>query len=188
MSMSILLVGTVTTTDFSLGFISNFSFLNTSFISSFEIFVPNTSFINLYSISISFSLLLVTSYLSIPLQTFAPAYFSSKLQALSIAIYVLAGSKPFSNLLLASLLKILFDVFLTFTESNIADSIITFLVVASTSVFNPPITPARPTAFVPSVITISSLVKVLSWLSNVVNFSPSSAILTTILFPRLSAS
>ena len=157
-------------------------------ISSFDIFVPNTSFISLYDISITFSSFFVTSYFTIPVSISASAYFSSNVQALSIAIYVLAGSSPFSNLLLASLLKILFDVFLTFTESNIADSIITFLVVSSTSVSNPPITPAKPIVFVPSVITISSFDNVLSVLSSVVNFSPFSAILTTILLPKLSAS
>ena len=156
-------------------------------ISSFDIFVPNTSFISLYDISITFSSFFVISYFTIPVSISASAYFSSNVQALSIAIYVLAGSSPFSNLLLASLLSILFDVFLTFTESNIADSIITFLVVSSTSVSNPPITPAKPIAFVPSVITISSFDNVLSVLSSVVNFSPFSAILTTILFPKLSA-
>ena len=156
--------------------------------SSFDIFVPNTSFISLYDISITFSSFFVTSYFTIPVSISASAYFSSNVQALSIAIYVLAGSSPFSNLLLASLLSILFDVFLTFTESNIADSIITFLVVSSTSVSNPPITPAKPIAFVPSVITTSSFDNVLSVLSSVVNFSPFSAILTTILLPKLSAS
>ena len=63
-----------------------------------------------------------------------------------------------------------------------------FLVFSSTSVSNPPITPASPTPCVLSAITISSDVNVLSILSNVVSFSLSSAILTTNLFPNLSAS
>ena len=138
--------------------------------------------------SISLSFLLVVSYVIVPVTTFPPAYFSSKAHALSIAIYVLFGSNPFSNLLLASLLNIFLDVNLTFTESNIADSIIIFFVSGSTSVSSPPITPARPTPCVLSAITISSELNVLSILSNVVNFSPSSAILTTNLFPSLSAS
>ena len=128
------------------------------------------------------------SYSTVPVTTVPPAYSSNSLQALSIAIVVLSGSNPFSNLLLASLLTIFFDVFLTFTESKIADSIMIFFVSGSTSVSSPPITPARPTPCVASAITISSLVNVLSTLSNVVNFSPSSAILTTSLFPNLSAS
>ena len=133
-------------------------------------------------------MLFVTSYLAVPVTTVPPAYSSNSLQALSIAIVVLSGSIPFSNLLLASLLKIFFDVFLIFTESNIADSIIIFFVSGSTSVSRPPITPARPTPCVLSAITISSADNVLSTLSSVVSFSPSSAILTTNLFPSLSAS
>ena len=101
-------------------------------ISALETEAPNTSFINWYFISISFSLFTVLSYLTVPGRIFAPAYSSNSLHALSIAIYVLAGSKPFSNLLLASLLSILFDVFLTLTESKIAASITTFLVSSST--------------------------------------------------------
>ena len=128
------------------------------------------------------------SYLHIPFLTFPSAYFSSNSQALSIAIYVFLGSKPFSNLLLASLLTIFFDVFLTLTPSKIADSIITFFVSFTTSVSSPPITPASPTAFSFVAITISFSSKILSWLSRVTNFSFSFAILTTIVFPKLSAS
>ena len=47
------------------------------------------------------------------------------------------------------------DVYLIATESKIALSIKISLVVSSTSVFSPPITPAIHTGFVPSVITIS---------------------------------
>ena len=130
----------------------------------------------------------VVSYLASPPTIVASAYFSSKLHDLSIAIYVLFESKPFSNLLLASLLNISFAVFLTFTGSNIADSIIIFLVVSVISVSKPPITPANPIAFSPSDITISSGFNVLSMLSNVVNFSSCFAILTSIFPFNVSAS
>ena len=90
--------------------------------------------------------------------------------------------------MLASLLNIAFDVLLIFTESNIAASIIIFFVLSVISVSNPPITPAKPIAFVPSEITISSDFNVLSMLSNVVNFSPSFAILTSRQSLRQSAS
>jgi len=186
--MSILLDGTVTVI-FSLPTLYvNPNFLNTFKISSFGIVVPNTSFMFLNVISIFLSSLFVLSYTTVPVTTFPPAYFSSNAHALSIAIYVLFESSPFSNLLLASLLIIFLDVNLTFTESKIADSIIIFWVSFSTSVSSPPITPARPTPCVPSAITILSTLNVLSILSSVVSFSPSSAILTTNLFPSLSAS
>ena len=147
------------------------NFLNTSTISSFEISVPNKSQTSLYFKSITFSSFSVLSYLHIPDSIVASAYCSNNLQALSIAMYVLFGSIPFSNLLLASLLNIFLDVFLTLTESNIADSITTFFVV-----------------FSPFEITISFSSKVLSVSSNVVSFSPFSAILTCRQFPNLSAS
>ena len=130
----------------------------------------------------------VVSYLAISPTTSPLAYFSNKWHALSIAINVLFGSNPFSNLLLASLLNIAFDVLLTFTLSNIADSIIMFLVLSVISVSNPPITPAKPIVFSPSEITISSVFKSLSIPSSVVNFSPSFAILTSKQSFRQSAS
>ena len=186
--MSNLLDGTFTIAFLSSDVYVNPNFLNTFKISSFGITVPKTSFTFLKVISISLSFTSVLSYTTVPVTTFPSAYFSNNLHALSAAIYVLLGSKPFSNLLLASLLKIFLDVSLIFTESKIAASIITFCVSFSTSVSSPPITPARPTPCVLSAITISSLLKVLSILSSVVSFSPSSAILTTSLFPNLSAS
>ena len=70
--------------------------------------------------------------------------------------------------------------------SNIAPSIKIFLVVFSTSVFTPPITPAIHTGFTPSVITISFWVRILFLPSNVVISSFSLASLTTILLPKLS--
>ena len=186
--ISNLLDGTVTVTDSSFWIYLKSNFLNTSTISSFEISVPNKSQTSLYFKSITFSSFSVLSYLHIPDSIVASAYCSNNLQALSIAMYVLFGSIPFSNLLLASLLNIFLDVFLTLTESNIADSITTFFVVFSTSVESPPITPARPIAFSPFEITISFSSKVLSVSSNVVSFSPFSAILTCRQFPNLSAS
>ena len=139
-------------------------------------------------ISIFLSSFSVVSYFTIPVITFASAYFSNRLHALSIAIYVLFESNPFSNLKLASLLKIFLDVILTFTGLNIADSIIIFFVFSVISVSSPPITPARPTVSLSVAMTISSSLKVLSWPSNVVSFSFSFAILTTNLFPSLSES
>ena len=130
-------------------------------------------------ISIFLSSLLVVSYLAISSTISASAYFSKRLHDLSIAIYVLFESNPFSNLLLASLLNIEFDVLLTFTESNMAASIMIFFVLFVISVSNPPITPANPIALSPSEITMSSDFRVLSISSNVVSFSPSSAILTS---------
>ena len=82
----------------------------------------------------------------------------------------------------------LFEVFLILTPSKIAASTTKSVVFSSTIVDKLPITPPKHTGFTPSVITISSAVNVLSTSSNVVNFSPSLAILTTILLPNLSAS
>ena len=116
------------------------------------------------------------------------AYFSSSAQLLSIAIYVLLGSSPFSNLLDASLLNIFLDVFLIFTLSNIADSIIIFLVLSSTSVESPPITPANPTASFSVEITISFSSNCLFIPSNVINSSFLLAFLTINFPPNLSES
>ena len=130
----------------------------------------------------------MVSYFSNPPTISAPAYFCNKLQDLSIAIYVLFGSNPFSNLLLASLLSISFDVILIFTGLKIADSIIIFFVFVVTSVSKPPITPANPIAFSPSDITMFSSDKILSIPSSVVSFSPFFAILTSSLPFNVSAS
>jgi len=153
-----------------------------------EIFVPKTSVIFLNVISIFLSSFWLWSYVHIPSITVPFAYFSNKWQALFIAIYVLFESKPFSNLLLASLLNIFFAVFLTLTPSNIADSIIIFFVCGTTSVSSPPITPANPIDFSLVEITMSFSSNVLSILSNVVSFSPFFAILTIISLFSLSAS
>ena len=72
--------------------------------------------------------------------------------------------------------------------SKIALSINIFLVLESTSVFSPPITPAIQIGFSESVITISELFNNLSFPSKVIIFSSSLASLTTILFPTLSLS
>ena len=150
--------------------------------------IPKTSLIFVYVTSTILSSLFVLLYTAIPPSISASAYFWSKWQHLFTAIKVLFGSNPFSNLLLASLLKIFFEVSLTFTGLNIADSITIFLVSFSTSVESPPITPARPIALLESAITISFSDNSLSCSSSVVSFSPFFAILTVNVFPSLSAS
>ena len=167
---------------------SNANLLNTSSTSFLLISIPNTSLIFLKAISISLFDKSDLSNLQTPPTTSPSAYSSNSLQALSIAIYVLFGSKPFSNLELASLLKISLEVFLIFTPSNIAASIRTFFVLSVISVSYPPITPASPIAFLPSEITMSSSDKVLSFPSSVVSFSPLLAILTSITSCKVSAS
>ena len=167
---------------------SNANLLNTSNTSFLAICIPNTSFIFWKDISISLFAKFALSYFAVPPTTSPAAYSSSNLHALSIAMYVLFGSSPFSNLELASLLNIFCDVFLIFTPSNIAASIITFFVLSVISVSSPPITPARPIALSPSEITMSSSDKILSFPSNVDKFSCSFAILTSILPFKVSAS
>ena len=64
---------------------------------------------------------------------------------------------------------------------NAAPSNKTAVVSSVISEFKPPITPAKAIDFSPSVITNILSSRVLSTLSSVVNFSPFSAVFTTIL-------
>ncbi len=68
----------------------------------------------------------------------------------------MAKSVPLSNRFEASLGNLCFlDVLLMLSGLKIADSIIKFFVVSTTSLFKPPITPASEIAFFESAITKS---------------------------------
>ena len=97
-------------------------------------------------------------------------------------------SIPFSNLEDASVLRPNFlDVALIFSLAKLAPSINIEVVVSFISEFSPPIIPAKSKVLSWFPITNISDVKVLSTPSNVVNFSPSSAILTVILLYFISS-
>ena len=131
------------------------------------------------------SLFLVTGsgYTSTAPPTTSPASSSSiSWHALLIASIAFSGSSPFSNLPDASVLKPIFlVVFLMLVPSNVAAS---KSIVWTSSViieFSPPMIPAIATGFSPSQIRSVCASRVLSCPSSVTNFSPSVAVLTTIL-------
>ena len=135
------------------------------------------------------SLFLVTGsgYTSTTPPTTSPASSSSiSWHALLIASIAFSGSSPFSNLPEASVLKPIFlVVFLMLVPSNVAAS---KSIVWTSSViieFSPPMIPAIPMDFLPSQIISTDSSISLSCPSRVVNFSPFSAVRTTISFPSI---
>ena len=121
-----------------------------------------------------------------PSTAFPASINSTSSIALFIALKAFSEDKPFSNLEEASVLNpTFFAVFLTLPPLNTADSNTTVFVSPYISEFNPPITPAIATAFFSSAITKSFSSNSLSCSSNVVIFSPFSALLTVICFPSI---
>ena len=94
------------------------------------------------------------------------------------------GSRPFSNLALASVRMPRARAPLRMVApSKQADSNTTSTVSSTISLFSPPMMPARPTARVSSAMTRWLAVSTCSLPSRVVSFSPSSARRTMILPP-----
>ena len=128
-------------------------------ISSFDTFVPRSA---LYLSGSNDILFLDTgsSYISTTPPTTSPApNCSIRSQALFIASSASSGSKPFSNLPEASVLKPIFLVdFLILVPSNVAASKSIVLTSSVIIEFSPPITPAIPTARSPSqIISVDEL-------------------------------
>ena len=114
-----------------------------------------------------------------PLATFPMFKSEISFRALFDAKSAISIAMPFSKRFDASLLRPSFlEVSLTLVESKLAASSKIFLVSLVTSVSNPPITPARPTAFSPSAITSIDESSSLSSPSMVFRISPSFASLT----------
>ena len=155
-------------------------------ISSAEISVPSKAFI-LSGSNFTRDSFLIFGYTSATPSTTSPHPSSSiSSHALFIASSALFGSRPFSNFDEASvLIPSLFDESLMFVPSNVAASKSTFLTLSLIMEFCPPMIPATPTGFSASHIISTSLSSVCSLPSSVMNFSPSSARLTTIFPPAM---
>ena len=117
--------------------------------------------------------------------TTSPAPSSStSSQARWTAGRVFMGSRPFSNLALASVRMPRARAPLRMqVPSKQADSNTTSAVSETISLFSPPMMPARPTARVSSAMTRWLALSLRTWPSRVVSSSPSSARRTMILPP-----